>query len=197
MSFPAAAPLPRSLPTLFSSTPASRDGRDWEPKRRRQIRELLEVKGVGANNANDRGVRPMHIACQTGNSHLVQRLLELGENDTKVSTAAAAAAAVARLRYAFYPALCMLQMLGLSGRRACLRHGFGSYPLSGRRLSVVEEAAQVIGTTLCCFWYSRSLRRTYISCRAPVFHLYEYGVNFQCLRLTLRHSRTVRISNQE
>lgn len=37
------------------------------------------MKGVGANNANDRGVRPMHIACQTGNSHLVQRLLELGE----------------------------------------------------------------------------------------------------------------------
>lgn len=38
------------------------------------------MKGVGANNANDRGVRPMHIACQTGNSHLVQRLLELGED---------------------------------------------------------------------------------------------------------------------
>lgn len=37
------------------------------------------MKGVGANNANDRGVRPMHMACQTGNSHLVQRLLELGE----------------------------------------------------------------------------------------------------------------------
>ncbi|CAM9697265.1 unnamed protein product, partial [Ectocarpus sp. 12 AP-2014] len=43
-----------------------------------KIRELLEVKGVGANTANDRGVRPMHMACQTGNSHLVQRLLELG-----------------------------------------------------------------------------------------------------------------------
>ena len=37
------------------------------------------MKGVGANNANDRGVRLMHMACQTGNSHLVQRLLELGE----------------------------------------------------------------------------------------------------------------------
>ncbi|CBJ30270.1 conserved unknown protein [Ectocarpus siliculosus] len=43
-----------------------------------KIRELLEVKGVGANTANDRGVRPMHMACQTGNNHLVQRLLELG-----------------------------------------------------------------------------------------------------------------------
>lgn len=48
-----------------------------------QIRELLEVKGVGANNANDRGVRPMHIACQSGNSHLVQRLLELGESRSR------------------------------------------------------------------------------------------------------------------
>eukprot|EP00904_Undaria_pinnatifida_P011487 jgi/Undpi1/7469/HiC_scaffold_22.g09942.m1 len=43
-----------------------------------KIRDLLEVKGVGANFANDRGVRPMHIACQTGDMRLVQRLLELG-----------------------------------------------------------------------------------------------------------------------
>lgn len=43
------------------------------------MRELLEVQGVGANNANDRGVRPMHVACQAGDMALVQRLLELGE----------------------------------------------------------------------------------------------------------------------
>ena len=47
--------------------------------RNRKIRDLLEVRGVGANFANDRGVRPMHIACQTGDMRLVQRLLELGE----------------------------------------------------------------------------------------------------------------------
>lgn len=50
-----------------------------------KIRDLLEVRGVGANFANDRGVRPMHIACQTGDMRLVQRLLELGEATTLVS----------------------------------------------------------------------------------------------------------------
>lgn len=34
---------------------------------------------MGANFANDRGVRPMHMACQSGDMALVQRLLELGE----------------------------------------------------------------------------------------------------------------------
>lgn len=48
-----------------------------------QVHELLEVQNVGANNANDRGVRPMHMACQTGNMALVQRLLELGK-ETRV-----------------------------------------------------------------------------------------------------------------
>ena len=47
-----------------------------------KIRDLLEVRGVGANFANDRGVRPMHIACKTGDMRLVQRLLELGEATT-------------------------------------------------------------------------------------------------------------------
>lgn len=37
------------------------------------------MQGVGANFANDRGVRPMHMACQAGDMAVVQRLLELGE----------------------------------------------------------------------------------------------------------------------
>lgn len=45
-----------------------------------KIHELLEVQGVSANSANDRGIRPMHIACQCGNMPLVHRLLELGES---------------------------------------------------------------------------------------------------------------------
>lgn len=38
---------------------------------------------MGANFANDRGVRPMHMACQSGDMALVQRLLELGKTSRR------------------------------------------------------------------------------------------------------------------
>ncbi|CAN0105090.1 unnamed protein product, partial [Discosporangium mesarthrocarpum] len=43
-----------------------------------KIRELIEAQGVSATSKNERGVMPMHMACQTGSLPLVQRLIELG-----------------------------------------------------------------------------------------------------------------------
>ncbi|CAM9991623.1 unnamed protein product, partial [Choristocarpus tenellus] len=43
-----------------------------------KMHELLEVQRVSATSCNDRGVSPMHMACQVGRLPLVQRLMELG-----------------------------------------------------------------------------------------------------------------------
>lgn len=63
-----------------------------------KVRELLEVQGVSANSANERGVRPMHMACQCGDMALVQRLLELGEIAPGVGLSAGRGGVPSRLR---------------------------------------------------------------------------------------------------
>ncbi|CAM9730917.1 unnamed protein product [Chrysoparadoxa australica] len=52
-----------------------------------KIHELLEVKRVPAGCSNDKGVTPIHMACQMGQRELVQRLLDRGANANAVDRA--------------------------------------------------------------------------------------------------------------